>query len=213
MRLFRHLFARSAQSWLPEDAMARITQAIDAGELRHSGEICFAVEPALHWRHILRGTDPRARAEQAFAKLRVWDTEANTGVLLYVLLADHRLEIVAVEQIGERCRRVHDDVPGAFVESAGHEADKVRQAECVVRGNDVPRMRSHEMSRGLDEQSGVVQVLQDVAGQDHVEVGLWQGNVAESFGVANKQVAAMQATFQDLQSFLGQVDAVQLGGG
>ena len=95
MRLFRHLFARSAQSWLPEDAMARITQAIDAGELRHSGEICFAVEPALHWRHVLRGTDPRARAEQAFSKLRVWDTEANTGVLLYVLLADHRLEIVA----------------------------------------------------------------------------------------------------------------------
>ena len=75
--------------------MARITQAIDAGELRHSGEICFAVEPALHWRHVLRGTDARERAEQAFSKLRVWDTEANTGVLLYVLLADHRLEIVA----------------------------------------------------------------------------------------------------------------------
>ena len=95
MRLLRHLFAPSAQRWLPADAMARITQAIDAGEARHAGEICFAVEPALHWRHILRGTDARARAEQAFARLRVWDTEANTGVLLYVLLADHRLEIVA----------------------------------------------------------------------------------------------------------------------
>ncbi|KGQ18905.1 putative membrane protein [Lysobacter dokdonensis DS-58] len=95
MRLFRHLFSPSAQSWLPAEAMARITAAIDAGELRHSGEICFAVEPALHWRHVLRGTTARERAEQAFAKLRVWDTEANTGVLLYVLLADHRLEIVA----------------------------------------------------------------------------------------------------------------------
>jgi uncharacterized membrane protein len=95
MRLLRHLFAPSAQAWLPADAMARITAAIDASELRHSGEICFAVEPALHWRHVLRGTDPRERAEQAFAKLRVWDTEGNTGVLLYVLLADHRLEIVA----------------------------------------------------------------------------------------------------------------------
>jgi uncharacterized membrane protein len=95
MRLFRHLFARSAQAWFPEDGMARITAAIDAGELRHAGEICFAVEPALHWMDVVRGVDARARAEQAFARLRVWDTEANTGVLLYVLLADHRLEIVA----------------------------------------------------------------------------------------------------------------------
>ena len=63
--------------------------------MRHGGEVVFAVEPALHWQHVLRGTDARARAEQAFAKLRVWDTEANNGVLLYVLLADHRLEIVA----------------------------------------------------------------------------------------------------------------------
>jgi uncharacterized membrane protein len=95
MRLFRHLFARPAHAWLDADGMERITAAIDAGEQRHAGEICFAVEPALHWRHVLRGTDARMRAEQAFARLRVWDTEANTGVLLYVLLADHRLEIVA----------------------------------------------------------------------------------------------------------------------
>jgi uncharacterized membrane protein len=89
------LFARPANAWLPAEAMERITTAIDAGELRHAGEVCFAVEPALHWRHVLRGTPARVRAEQAFAKLRVWDTEANNGVLLYVLLADHRLEIVA----------------------------------------------------------------------------------------------------------------------
>ena len=61
----------------------------------HAGEICFAVEPALHWRHVLRGTHARERAEQAFSQLRVWDTEANNGVLLYLLLADHRIEIVA----------------------------------------------------------------------------------------------------------------------
>lgn len=95
MRLFRHLFARSAQAWFPEAEMARITAAIDAGELRHGGEVCFAVEPALHWLDVLRGVEARARAEDAFARLRVWDTEGNTGVLLYVLLADHRLEIIA----------------------------------------------------------------------------------------------------------------------
>ena len=95
MRLLRHLLAPSADAWFPEDAMTRITAAIDAGELRHSGEICFAVEPALHWFDVLRNTDPRKRAEEAFARLRVWDTEHNTGVLLYLLLADHRIELVA----------------------------------------------------------------------------------------------------------------------
>ena len=95
MRLFRHLFARPARAWFPEDAMDRITAAIDAGELRHAGEICFAVEPALHWLDVLRGVDARKRAEDAFARLRVWDTEGNTGVLVYLLLADHRLEIIA----------------------------------------------------------------------------------------------------------------------
>ena len=93
MRMLRHLFARSAQAWFPQASMERITAAIDAGELRHAGEVCFAVEPALHWVEVLRGVEARARAEDAFARLRVWDTEANNGVLLYVLLADHRLEI------------------------------------------------------------------------------------------------------------------------
>ncbi|HVQ32506.1 MAG TPA: TPM domain-containing protein [Lysobacter sp.] len=95
MRLLRHVFARSGDAWFPQASMARITAAIDAGELRHGGEICFAVEPALHWLDVVRGIDARTRAEEAFARLRVWDTEHNTGVLLYVLLADHRLEIVA----------------------------------------------------------------------------------------------------------------------
>jgi len=95
MRLLRHLFAPSAHAWFPQAAMDRITAAIDAGELRHAGEICFAVEPALHWLDVLRGVQPRARAEDAFSRLRVWDTESNTGVLLYVLIADHRIEIVA----------------------------------------------------------------------------------------------------------------------
>ena len=95
MRLLRHLFAPSANAWFPPASMDRVTAAIDAGELRHAGEICFAVEPALHWLDVLRGVQPRARAEDAFSRLRVWDTERNTGVLLYVLIADHRIEIVA----------------------------------------------------------------------------------------------------------------------
>src|SRR5207342_3161630 len=70
MRLLRHLFAPSAHGMFPPEAMARITAAIDAGELRHAGEICFAVDPALHWLDVLRGADPRTQAEDAFARLR-----------------------------------------------------------------------------------------------------------------------------------------------
>jgi uncharacterized membrane protein len=95
MRLMRHLFARSAQALFPPEAMARIAAAIDAGERRHAGEICFAVESALPIGAVWRGVTARTRAERAFERMRVWDTDANNGVLLYLLLADHRIEIVA----------------------------------------------------------------------------------------------------------------------
>lgn len=95
MRLLRHVFARSAQRLFPEDSLQRIADAIAAGELRHRGEILFAVESELAPGMVLRGVQARARAEAAFARLRAWDTEANNGVLIYLLLADHRIEIVA----------------------------------------------------------------------------------------------------------------------
>ncbi len=95
MRLLRHVFARSARHLFPEDSLQRIADAIAAGELHHRGEIMFAVESELPAGMILRGVQARQRAEAAFARLRTWDTEANNGVLIYLLLADHRLEIVA----------------------------------------------------------------------------------------------------------------------
>ncbi len=95
MRLLRHVFARSAHHLFPEDSLRRIADAIAAGELRHRGEILFAVESELSPGMVLRGVQARARAEAAFARLRAWDTEANNGVLIYLLLADHRIEIVA----------------------------------------------------------------------------------------------------------------------
>jgi uncharacterized membrane protein len=102
MRLLRHLFARSAQAMFPPEAMARIATAIDAGERRHAGEICFAVESALPIGALLRGVTARSRAERAFERMRVWDTQANNGVLLYLLLADHRIEIVADRGLHEK---------------------------------------------------------------------------------------------------------------
>ena len=94
-RLLRHWFAMPSRRLFSEDSLARITAAIAEGESRHRGEVCFAVESALGARQVLRGVDARARAGEAFAALRVWDTAVNNGVLLYVLLADHAIEIVA----------------------------------------------------------------------------------------------------------------------
>ena len=95
MRLHRHLFAPSAARLFPAEVLGHIATAIADSELRHTGEICFAVEPSLHPRSAWAGTQARDRAADVFAQLRVWDTRANNGVLLYLLLADHRIEIVA----------------------------------------------------------------------------------------------------------------------
>lgn len=95
MRWIRHLFAPSARRLFPEVALQRITAVIDESEQHHSGEICFAVEPALPLRAVMAGVQARERAEEVFAQLRVWDTRANNGVLIYLLLADHRIEVVA----------------------------------------------------------------------------------------------------------------------
>ena len=94
-RLFTHLFTADAHNLFPSTVMERIAAAIDIGETCHAGEVCFAVESSLHWRDVLRGVQARARAEDAFGRLRVWDTAANNGVLIYLLLADHRIEIIA----------------------------------------------------------------------------------------------------------------------
>ena len=81
--------------WFPPEALARINAAITASEQRHGGEIVFAVETRLHPGAALDGVEARDRARALFAIHRVWDTEQNLGVLIYALLAEHRVEIVA----------------------------------------------------------------------------------------------------------------------
>jgi len=96
-RLALNLFAGwfRLSRWFPRATMARIRDAIAEGERRHVGELCFAVESRYSPWDVLAGLQPRRRAEQAFALLRVWDTEHNSGVLLYLQLAERRVEIVA----------------------------------------------------------------------------------------------------------------------
>ena len=94
-RWLRHLFAPSAHRMFPEAALARIAEAIARDEARHRGEVCFAAESALDARALWRNDEARDRALSAFAALNVWDTADNSGILIYVLLADRRIEIVA----------------------------------------------------------------------------------------------------------------------
>jgi uncharacterized membrane protein len=103
-RWFRHLFAtRHAlhRAFSPR-ALDAIELAIDASERHHSGEIRFAIEGALEPGEIWRGKTPRMRALEVFAALGVWDTAANNGVLIYVLLADRDVEIVADRGFNDR---------------------------------------------------------------------------------------------------------------
>ncbi len=95
MRLLRHLFARSARRLFPEASLQRIAEAIARDELRHRGEVCFAVESALGWRAVRAGREARDRAAEVFSQLRVWDTAENNGILIYLQLADRRIEILA----------------------------------------------------------------------------------------------------------------------
>jgi len=96
-RLMNHLGtgAGVVHRWFDRDAMKRIAEAIAAAERGHAGEIRFAVEAALSLRKLRQHRNARSRALDMFSQLRVWDTEANTGVLLYLLWADHGIEIVA----------------------------------------------------------------------------------------------------------------------
>ncbi|RYD14977.1 MAG: hypothetical protein EOP90_10360 [Lysobacteraceae bacterium] len=96
MRWLRHLFDLSGgKRHFPAATLDAVQHAIAASEHRHHGEIVFAVEGSLAPADLWRGVGARARAEEVFAHLRVWNTEGNTGVLVYVLLADHAIEIVA----------------------------------------------------------------------------------------------------------------------
>lgn len=103
-RVLRHLVTThwSARRRFPREVLAAIEREIRAVEAQHAGEIRFAVESALDAPHLWRRTSPRERALQVFSQLRVWDTTANNGVLIYLLLADRVVEIIADRGVAAR---------------------------------------------------------------------------------------------------------------
>ncbi|MCD0245223.1 TPM domain-containing protein [Xanthomonas melonis] len=150
MRWLRHVFAPSAQRRFPAACMQVIAAAVADSERCHTGQVMVAVEADLPMTALWRRQGARQRAEQAFAQLRTWDTEANNGVLIYLLLADHAIEVVADRglrsrvpdaQWAEVCRRMQQ-----FLREGQYEAAVLAGIEAVTellvvhfpRGADTP---------------------------------------------------------------------------
>lgn len=97
IRLLKHRWWDDADTrrLLGADALQRLEQRVQASEERHSGEIRLCIEGGLPLGYLWRDASAHDRALSMFGKLQVWDTELNNGVLIYLLLVEHRIEIVA----------------------------------------------------------------------------------------------------------------------
>ena len=119
-RIIKHLFT---PRWVvdrkfPLSTMRAIENAIDESEQAHDGELRFAVEGGLKLWLLLNGRTPRARAIEIFSQLRVWDTGHNSGVLIYVQVADRRIEIVADRGINAKVEQHQWDAISRAMKSA-----------------------------------------------------------------------------------------------
>lgn len=106
-RILRHLATGrvALRRLFPGSALSAIEQAIETSEIGHGGEIRFAVEPGLNLLPLLKDQSARERAIEVFSQLGVWDTEQNNGVLIYLLVADRDVEIVADRGINGKVDR------------------------------------------------------------------------------------------------------------
>ncbi|MBV8247725.1 MAG: TPM domain-containing protein [Comamonas sp.] len=123
-RLVRHRWAElHLRRALPATTLAELEQLIARSELGHTGQVRICVEAGLPFSYIWRDATPRQRALSLFGKLRVWDTEHNNGALIYLLLADHAIEIVADRALdrtmsAEQWQTLLSDMQSAF--KGGH---------------------------------------------------------------------------------------------
>lgn len=131
-RLTRHLMldANDARKALPDAACDRLGQAVALLERDHAIELRLCLEASLPWSELWRGAPVRDRALALFGQLGVWDTAHNTGVLVYVLLADRAIEIVADRGVSLRLpqRTWADMVMALRTELAGQAAPNVEAA-------------------------------------------------------------------------------------
>lgn len=138
-RIVRHLLMTRLQlrRAFPRSTLSAIEKAIQASESRHAGEIRFVVEAALDGWPLFKGQSARERAIDLFSQLRVWDTAGNNGLLIYLLLADRAVEIVADRGIHARVgaqewSRICQQMQTAFRQS-NFEAGVLEGVQVVTR--------------------------------------------------------------------------------
>ena len=135
-RVLRHLFATrwGTRRRFTAKVLAHIEQALIRVEERHAGEIRFAIETAFDLPELWYGVTPRQRALQVFGHLGVWDTAGNNGVLIYVLMADHDVEIVADRAIAARVPQAEWDTVCRGMEDHFRAARFAEGAEAGIAG-------------------------------------------------------------------------------
>lgn len=135
-RILQNMFTgwfRMSQ-WFPKDTLTHIRDVIAEGERSHAGEICFAVEARYAFGSILNGLQTRERAHQLFSQLRVWDTQDNSGVLLYLQLAERRVELIADRGIAARVDTTQwQKICDEFTSDIHHGPADVAVLACVAK--------------------------------------------------------------------------------
>ncbi|PUA17208.1 TPM domain-containing protein [Glaciimonas sp. PCH181] len=101
-RLYRHLITtkHTVRQAFPASTLKAVQAKIAEGEHMHRAEARMIVEASLNLQAVLNGVTSRQRAHELFAHYRMWDTEENVGVLLYVNFADHKVEIITDRAVG-----------------------------------------------------------------------------------------------------------------
>jgi uncharacterized membrane protein len=141
-RALRHLFStrNEAERAFPPATLAAIAEAITAGEQTHRGEVRVVVEKSLPLSAVWEGVGNRQRAISLFADYGIWDTEDNCGVLIYVNLADHKVDIVADRGINRKIeaatwQAICGTLTQGFAQGRFHEAtlDAIKQVNALLR--------------------------------------------------------------------------------
>ena len=200
-RCLRHLWldADDARLALGEAGIERLEARVRTSEQEHTGQICLCVEaslpPSYLWRHVARGESiedvMRDRAVTLFGKQRVWDTEYNNGVLVYLLLAEHRIEIVADRALARTTNEAHWHTLIERVAQACRGSDLLRvvgEPACgsgSERSAQRPRHRRQTLQPGLEKR--LLLLAADLRGRHGSERGL----------VATMARSPMQVVAQD----------------
>jgi TPM domain len=156
-RILRHLWKdeSDARRAVPADVLERLAQRVTASERRHTGEVRICIEAGLPWSYLRRNASPRERAVTLFGKMRVWDTEHNNGVLIYLLLAEHAIELVADRGLNRHVQPAEWQAMVARLGSAFREGrfeDGLTQALEEVSAVLVTHFPSAEGARQANEQ-------------------------------------------------------------